>query len=271
MLKQIFNILSEKLGIGEIRRNLAMQRRYEIFDYVEKILKEEKYARRLNQYEYGVYSQGGDDGLIQEIFKRIKHNKFFVEFGVGDGLENNTAFLLLSGWKGLWIEASEQHTKSIEGNPYLGKNLTLIHKSVTSENIENLFESGKVPKEFDLLSIDIDGNDIWVWQAIKNYSPKVVVIEYNGAYGKEVSVSQKYKSDYSWARTKFFGSSLRAIQKVGESKGYTLVACNLLGNNAYFVRNDFADKFEKIDDLYEPFRPFILQVPKYKKTFPDLV
>jgi len=143
-------------------------------------------SKRITQYGKSVFSQNGEDGIIKEIFNRIgTTNNYFVEFGVGDGLENNTAFLLLNNWKGLWIEGSKNFFSKIKKNlrePILKEQLKVKNSFITPENIETIFEEFDVPKSPDLMSIDIDSTDYWVWKAIKNYTPRVVVVEYNETY-----------------------------------------------------------------------------------------
>lgn len=130
-----------------------------------------KKINNINLFEQKIYSQNGEDGIIKIIFHKIGTiNKFCVEFGVGDGRECNTRFLIeKEGWNYLHMDGNNYN------NAY-----TLIKKEfITTENINSLFRKYNIPKEFDLLSIDIDYNTYWVWKALKGYNPRVVVIEYN--------------------------------------------------------------------------------------------
>ncbi len=278
IIKKFFSIISEVLGIAEIRRMQAMDRRLSISRYMNDYLyhnKKYSESNRLNKFEFSVYSQGGDDGIIHEIFRRIgTTNKFFVEFGVGDGLQNNTAALLLDNWKGVWIEADPGNCKKIEKNLNLAlskKQLTLLNDFAKKDNINNLFSLNSVSREFDILSIDIDGNDYHIWQALNDFKPRVVVIEYNAFYGTYLSLAQKYDKNYFWGRTHFYGSSLSALNKLAKQKGYLLVACNFFGNNAFFVRDDLIkntfDRNLTVEDLFEEHKPFLLQESKYRKIF----
>ena len=275
-IKEIFSIFVEKIGIAEIVRMISMDRQLSIAKfYNDYLFNNKKYSEsdRLNKYEFSVYSQGGDDGIIHEIFRRIgTTNKMFVEFGVGDGLQNNTANLLLSGWSGLWIDGSTDYFNKIKNNlkNYLDNKLVVINSMVYPDNVEKLFTDNKVKKDIDFLSIDIDGNDYWVWKSIVNFSPRVVVLEYNASYGPHISITQKYYKDYFWKRTNFYGSSLSGLNNLAKEKGYSLVACSFLGNNAYFVRNDLVfGKFNNTDPiyLYESHKPFLLQKTKYQISF----
>src|SRR4051794_32999027 len=146
---------------------------------------------RLGVHEFQMFSQTGADGIIAEIFHRISRtNSTFIEFGVGNGLENNTTALLLQGWSGVWIEASRRSNRAIQQNlkPLLDEQkLMLLPRFVTKENIVDLLDGCGVPLDLDLVSIDIDGNDYWVWEALlSRYSPRVVVIEYNALLGPSV-------------------------------------------------------------------------------------
>ena len=112
-----------------------------------------------------------------------------------------------------------------------------------AENIESIFEEMKVPAEFDLLSIDIDGNDYWLWKAITRFKPRVVVIEYNSNYPPDVSWIMKYNPKHAWEGGSHFGASLLALEKLGASKGYSLVGCDFYGVNAFFVQREHESKF----------------------------
>ena len=234
---------------------------------LENLHKNPKYdnPKKLNRYEFKVFSQAGEDGIISEIFNRIgTTNKFFVEFGVGNGLENNSTYLLVKGWQGYWIEGSERFCKSIRQSfkdLIANQQLTLKNTFITAANIEDLFREGNVPTELDLLSIDIDGNDYWVWQAITNYRPRVVILEYNAIYPPESSWVMQYNPSHQWKYNSHMGSSLKALEKLGHQKGYKLVACSFSGVNAFFVREDLlADHFcspFSAENHYEPARYFL--------------
>lgn len=198
--------------------------------------------RCLIRHGYRIFSQSDEDGLIDEVFRRIgMTNRFFVEFGVGEGFENNTLALLLSGWRGLWIEAEEAPLAAFRETfqPALEEDrLTITASVVTAENIENLLGQGGCPEEPDLLSIDIDGNDYWVWKAIHRFRPRLVVIEYNASLGRAARLTVPYDPAFRWDRTTRYGTSLAALESLGCAKGYALVGCSLAGVNAFFVRND---------------------------------
>jgi hypothetical protein len=220
---------------------------------------------RLPIYEKQVFSQFGEDGILKEIFSRIgTTNRYFVEFGVETGIETNTTYLLHKDWKGLWIDGSPQHTATINhlfSKAVAKKQLTVLTSFITAENIESLFAQGGVPEEFDLLSIDIDRNDYYIWKAITHYKPRVVVIEYNSIFlpGDEFVV--EYDANAMWDKTSNFGASLTSYEKLAAEKGYKLVGSSFAGLNAFFVREDLvAGKFSgpfTAENHYEEPRYFL--------------
>ena len=209
-----------------------------------------KYPDCLMNFEQRIFSQNGEDGVIREIFRRIgTRDQFFVEFGVQDGSECNTRNLLENeGWSGVWIEGSAglaEHASRTFGHfP-----LTILHRFLTAENIVGIFEEAGVPSEFDLLSIDVDGNDYWLWRALgKRYSPRVIVVEYNSTYGSRDPWVTPYDPAFRHDGTAYGGSGLEAFNRLGKELGYCLVGCEHVGVNAFFVRSDFVDeKFLGVD------------------------
>jgi hypothetical protein len=233
----------------------------------------------LNRYEFSIFSQCGEDGIIQEIFKRIGlTNRFFVEFGAGNGLQNCTTALLLQNWMGLWMEADPLNTQVIVKKfTFLIQKYRLLFQQafITPDNIEHLFTNANIPKEFDLLSLDIDGNDYWVWKAIEQYHPRVIICEYNGRLGPDIQWVMEYNPDHSWNGTSYYGASLKSFQLLGKMKGYTLVGCNLSGVNAFFVRKDLVNDYFSPDDSaanhFEPLRHFLIREPIQPNDFGPFV
>jgi hypothetical protein len=240
--------------------------------YVKELLSEPRYAdkRRLAHFGAKVYSQNEEDGIIQEIFGRIGFgNKTFVEFGVDNGLENNTLKLLLEGWTGLWLEGSERHVQEI-GTKFhdviADSRLRVLRAFIDRDNINDLLRP-YYEGEIDLISIDIDGNDIHILEALSVVRPRVIVIEYNAKFPPPISIAQAYNPAHVWRGTDYFGASLAAITKTAARKNYSLVGCNITGANAFFVRDDLlGDKFAAPftpENHYEPARYFLWQ------TFPS--
>lgn len=203
----------------------------------------------LNRFERRIYSQNGEDGLLLYIFKKISPtNHFFVELGAGDGQECNTRYLKRLGWTGLQIDA--QTTPGIKAH------------FLTTENIVPLFKKYRVPRTFDLLSIDLDGNDYWLWRALKNYHPRVVIIEYNASLPYQQDLTIPYDPNFNWDGTTFFGASLGALVKLGRTLGYQLVATNKTGANAFFVTQELARQHFKPSTLKALYHPPLYGQPK---------
>jgi hypothetical protein len=234
---------------------------------IRQLLADPKYEdpKRLERFGFKAYSQNDEDGIIQEIFQRIgiKHHAF-IEFGVGNGLENNTVYLLYQGWGGLWIDGSPQLCEVIAKRiqPVVPLALTVVNQFITVENINDLFVQNGFEGEIDLLCIDIDGNDYHIWNAIESVSPRVVVIEYNAKFHPPVNWTITYNPAHEWRGTDYFGASLKALEILGLKKGYRLVGCNLAGVNAFFVREDLVgDRFAApftAENHYHPPRYYLL-------------
>ena len=231
-------------------------------DSLEDLKRSPRYQdpKSLIPHGYTLYSQGEEDGMICEIFKRIGvTNKTFVEFGAEYGLQNNTLALLFEEWRGLWIEGGDRSAKRIFetfGNTIKQGRLKVIHSFVTRENINDLIGSAGFAGEIDLLSVDIDGNDFHVLEAITCVKPRVIVVEYNAKFPPHLFYCMAYDATHSWKGDDCYGASLKYME-VGISRlGYNLVGCSLSGANAFFVRTDLVgDKFLApftAENHYEP-------------------
>jgi hypothetical protein len=209
---------------------------------------------RLQGNEFRVFSQWGEDGIIQFLIARLNiRNRIFVEFGVENYLESNTRFLLIyNGWSGLVMDGNEENIRYIRDDPiYWQYNLKAAHAFVTAENINSLLDKNGMRGEIGLLSIDIDGNDYWVWKALQIVQPALVVIEYNFRFGKDRAVTIPYTKHFIRQEAHFsgvyYGASLKALYLLALKKGYAFVGCNSAGNNAFFVRRDL--KPEEIPEV----------------------
>jgi hypothetical protein len=248
---RVLNSVEEiRKGVEEIRKAVERSAIIEKEQYVAQALSTERYAdpKRLERYGFKVYSQFDEDGIIQEIFRRIgTTDRRFIEFGVEDGLENNTLKLLLEGWHGLWIDGSEEYigrVNSLFADVIANGRLTARCAFITGQNINELI-GGWGTGEIDLLSIDIDGNDFHVWRAINVIKPRVVVIEHNAKFPPPLAIVQEYNPKNIWRFTDYMGASLEALVRLGNSINYSLVGTNFVGLNAFFVRNDLLDnKFQ---------------------------
>ena len=225
--------------------------------------------KRLLRYGFKTYAQNDEDGIIQEIFRRIGAvDHGFVEFGVETGIECNTAKLLIEGWHGLWIEADPANASAIRGRfaPFMrDRRLTLKESTVRPETIDALLAEAGIRGEIDLIAIDIDYNDYWVWKAMTAVEPRVVVIEYNASLRPPLSLTVPYDPHGRWDGSNFYGASLEALVRLGAEKGYRIVGCSIAGVNAFFVRDDLCgDKFldpATAAEHYEPPRHFFHLLP----------
>lgn len=205
----------------------------------------------LTGFEYRCTSQNGEDGVLCEIFRRIgAPGRTFVEFGIESGVEGNAVFLAQTGWSGLFMEPDDTAHAALAAwyAPMAGR-VTCLKAAVTRENINALFADGGVPDEPDLVSIDVDGVDYWLWDALE-CRPRVLMIEYNGALGFEDALTVPYDPDHRWDGTSYMGASLPALEALGRRKGYRLVHTDRCGVNAFFVRADLADgRFPDEDEV----------------------
>lgn len=214
--------------------------------------------KRLQQFGWKALSQNEEDGMLFEVFRRIGiAENSFIEFGVETGLECNSAALLLHGWRGTWVEASPEYALKARENfaPYADR-LTVREQRLNADNVDAILKEHGLTYNLDLLSIDTDYNDYWLWRAITSAKPRVVVIEYNATYPPPMSISVAYNPDGVWEGGTYHGASLAALTSLGAEKGYTLVGCCLAGVNAFFVRNDLVgDHFHApftAEEHYEP-------------------
>jgi hypothetical protein len=253
--------------LKEIHQYLDQIRQMEVDRTLERLLSSPRYQdpKRLNRYEHQVFSQTGEDGIIAEIFRRIgSTHRIFAECAPGDGTENNTRFLLTQGWTGLWVEADPRHARAISrrfAKLIQEKKLHFRQELVTTQNIESLLNEASLLADFDLLSIDLDRNDYWVWQGIERYRPRVVTIEYNAIFPPGCEWVVEYDPRASWDGSSNYGASLTALELLGAKKGYKLVACGVSGVNAFFVREDlvgdlFCSPFTA-QNHYEPPRYYL--------------
>ncbi len=233
--------------------------------YIEEIHKrlEEK---KVNQYAlkgFKVYSQNEEDGIIEDIFNDIGiKNKIFCEIGIGNCIENNTHYLILKGWSGLWVDYKKKHISKLKRKLNVNqKILDFKISKVDKKNINNILENTNIFKnkenlEIDFFSIDIDSYDLECLMNLKFLNPRLICIEYNAKFKQNLKLEINKRKDFKWEYDDYFGSSLLAININLESKGYKLIATNITGSNAFFVRKDLLNKCktknQNIEDLFSP-------------------
>ncbi|MBC7804130.1 MAG: hypothetical protein H7Y16_09670 [Candidatus Parcubacteria bacterium] len=203
--------------------------------------------------EFKAFSQWGEDGILQYLVDKVPlSTRWFVEFGVEDYFEANTRFLLVNdNWAGMVLDGSESNIAAIRRDELSWRHqLDARHCFVTRDNIDGLIRSAAPDEDIGLLSVDIDGNDYWVWQAIRSVRPRIVVVEYNSVFGPELEVTIPYLEDFQRLQahhsTLYWGASLAALCRLAAAKGYDFVGSNSAGNNAFFVRSDLSQRLRKL-------------------------
>lgn len=201
--------------------------------------------QELERHESSLYSQNGEDGIIQYLFSQIGvSSKLFLEFGFGVVENNSLRLILKENWGGVLIDGSAASVHSFN-RALREKNITKVksvQKFLTLENLKLTILENGLTGQIDLLSIDVDGNDYWFWNDITYLTPRVVVIEYNATFGAEASITVPYDplfERYAKHPSGFYhGASLAALTRLASRKGYALVGCDSSGVNAFFVRRD---------------------------------
>ncbi|GAB4451521.1 MAG: hypothetical protein OHK0029_00840 [Armatimonadaceae bacterium] len=241
---ETLSALNEEKAFNNLRfRRLPLTDHvYQALGRIESRLSES--ATEWNSLPFSVYSQFGEDGIIQFLLRQIAvSRKEFVEIGVEDYLEANTRFLLLyNRWKGVLIECDENAVaKLVQDAPYRSREIQVVREFVTRENINSILCDAGVSGSVGLLSIDIDGNDYWVWEASEIVAD-IVIIEYNFRFGPDPAVAVPYDPDFNKNSAHpsgiYYGASLKALTLLAEKKGYALIGCSDGGVNAFFVRRD---------------------------------
>jgi hypothetical protein len=207
----------------------------------------------LRRVGFKVFSQWDEDGIIQYLIHNLPiANKTFIEFGVENYEESNTRFLLMNDhWQGLVLDACAADIRYIQTDQiYWQYDLQAKCTWITRDNINSLLIEAGFSEDVGLLSIDIDGNDYWIWQAIECCRPRIVIVEYNSVFGLQ-PLSVPYKDNFNRTAAHhsnlYFGCSLGALSHLAKMKGYRLVGSNIWGHNAFFVRADIAGAFRDLD------------------------
>lgn len=205
---------------------------------------------KLRDTGFRVFSQFEEDGKLLFIFSVIgMNNKTFIEIGSDDGINSNSANLVFNfGWHGLFIDGNKH---SIErGRKFYGKYPhpwayppKFACHLVKRENINQIIQEAGFSGEIGLLSVDIDGNDYWIWDALDVVHPQVVIIETHNEFGFE-DIVVPYDPDYFFPgkHPVYHGASPIAMTKLAKQKGYRLVGANDLGFNFIFIKNGIADE-----------------------------
>ncbi len=208
-------------------------------------LNRNKSSKNIQDYEFKVFSQNGEDGIIQFLIQNTEiKNKIFVEFGVETYKEANTKFLLLNnGWSGLIIDGDKDAMEKIASSDLHWKyDLKSIGNFITKDNINEIIKSAGIEGEIGLLSVDIDGNDYWVFENIDCVNPQILIMEYNSMFGDTHKISVPYDENFVRSQKHYsnlyYGASIAALCDIANKKGYDLVGSNSFGNNLFFIRHD---------------------------------
>jgi hypothetical protein len=215
-------------------------------------------------FGFGAYAQCDEDGIIAHLLEQIEKTnpltRTCIEFGVGDGIENNTHYLLLQGFRGVWIDGNRQNVEHI--SQFLGglvfDRLVVRERFIALDNVADILQDAVAflgSSDVDLFSIDLDGNDRHILtEALKHISPLVIVAEYNAKFRLPVQVGVAYDPAHTWAYDDYFGASLAAL--VEALPAYKLVSCSIAGANAFFVRRELSGAFPVYSaaQLYQPLR-----------------
>tara|TARA_B100000579_G_scaffold38824_1_gene27129 strand:- start:266 stop:1189 length:924 start_codon:yes stop_codon:yes gene_type:complete len=253
-VKKIIKSLSSKIkkiiGIGKSSNEIQKLAIGKLLLKRNKLKKIEK----IEDIEFKIFSQFGDDGIIQFLIDKLEIDyeyQNFIEFGVEDYSEANTKFLLLNNnWSGLILDSSNENIENIKKKIFFWKfELEAIKSFITKENINSIITNSNINrKKIGILSIDIDGNDYWVWKEINVIDPLIVIVEYNSTFGFEKKISIPYKQDFERSKAHhsnlYWGASIEALKFLAKQKGYKFLTTNSAGNNAYFIKENIFDKIK---------------------------
>ena len=253
-----FKKFLKKTLISENFKVKSLAKKWQIQDIAEK----NETNKELSFYEASLFSQNGEDGIIRYIFSQIGfESRHFVEFGFGAHQCNSLRLILYENFKGLMIDGSEEQCRIFNLTCKV-KDIFDVHAAnafINRDNLEHLIRSNNIPAEIDFLSIDVDGNDYWFWECLQYINPRVICIEYNSGIGSRYSWTIPYSKEFerfSAHPSGFFaGASIKALESLGEKKGYRLVGCDTTGTNAFFLRDDLGNNQIPTLTASEAFRP----------------
>ena len=256
-LRKLKKFLKKTL-ISEKFKVKSLAKKWQIQDIPEK----NETNKGLSFYEASLFSQNGEDGIIRYIFSQIGFDsRYFVEFGFGAHQCNSLRLILHENFKGLMMDGSEEQCR-IFNLTCKAKGISDVYAAnafIDRDNLEHLIRSNNVPAEIDFLSIDVDGNDYWFWRCLQCINPRVICIEYNSGIGSKYSWTIPYNKEFerfSAHPSGFFaGASIKALESLGEKKGYRLVGCDTTGTNAFFLRNDLGNNQIPTLKASEAFQP----------------
>ena len=207
-------------------------------------LNSQKNATKLSDYEWKIFSQWGEDGIIDFLVSEVSIvNKTFIEFGVENFSESNCRYLLMkSDWNGFVMDSSQKNIKKLKNSYYFWKyDLQTFVAFININNINELLIKSGFDRDLGILSIDIDGNDYHILNKIDCFDPRIIICEFNPLFGNDRKITVPY--DPKFYRTKkhysnlYWGASINALRSLLTKQDYTLVGTGMQGGNAYFIKN----------------------------------
>lgn len=244
MLRKLRGILTRTLTLDRVLDRVLINQ-----GVMMRELQRRNHSTNLRDYEFKVFSQWGEDGIIQHLTENLQvRNRTFIEFGVGDFRESNCRYLLMqSNWSGMVIDGSQRNIQAIQSSYYFWQHrLQAVCAFIDRDNIHGLLTKSGFDRELGILSVDIDGVDYYVLEALDQWTPSILIVEYNGLFGPTAPVTVPY--DSAFQRTKahysnvYWGASLGAFCHLADKRGYALVGTNSVGSNAFFVRRDLLNE-----------------------------
>jgi hypothetical protein len=235
-------------------------------------LNEGRNSTNLADYEFKIFSQWGEDGILQYLSKAIGlRHKTFIEFGVESFMEANCRFLLMKdNWSGYVIDGSPSNIAKLKNSYFYWKHhIDAVDAFITKDNINDLLAGSRFDEDLGILSIDIDGNDYFVLEAINTFRPRILICEYNDTFGATRKISVPYDPNFFRTRKHYsnlyYGASLPAITFLANRKGYSLVGTNSNGCNAFFVRDDSLNEKVTVLTAAQAFSPSKIRQSRDKR------
>lgn len=248
ILKKYLSFILKRIFNEEIQKELILKAKVAALKN-----RNIKKIKNLSEVEFQVYSQWGEDGIIDWLINKFPEiPKNFLEIGTQDYKESNTRFLLINrNWDGFLIEADKAAVKDIKSQRIFWKHrLKVKNEFITKDNINNIINRINVPKKLGLLSLDIDGVDYWVLKELSVLDPSIIICEYNSLFGQKKSVTVPYKKNYIRAEEHYsnlyYGASIKAFIDLMKKRNYFLIGTNSAGNNAFFLKKNHWNKANKL-------------------------
>lgn len=215
----------------------------------------EKSITKLHEASYNNFTYHGEDGIILYLLNQMTDvPSVFVDIGSGDCIKSNCANLAVHyGWEGIFIDKNEKQL--VIGKRFYqsfvdrGRRIQILNETVLADNVNEILSRAGMNGEIGLLSIDIDGNDYWIWKAIEKIKPRIVVIEAKVEFGKKDLIVPYGDNNHHSVDKMYNGASVEAIRKLGKMKGYKMAGSNRQGYNLFFVRQEENIMEESVDSV----------------------